>query len=500
MARYFFVVTRFVTSTPTTPTSATSSSPLALQYRNHVHYHKPSIYVNKMAPRAANKKSVAPKKKAAPKAAAQGSPDLIDLSTLPDSGSPAQGSAGGEGGPPHPEARRIRPEDMTNEERIAFGLEPHPDGQGHPDADHSPEPTRIRKVKPESPCKRSKTGSPSRSPGRTPPNPNLDEEMAGDVSPTVASVQLEEFMAFSRFPLDWVAIAADAEGAGERFLGRPVGYDGMRDDIPKLVPHSPPAAPQPAHSCPRALPREDECGCRTCIVSSIQVMFAPTSKQLISEVKVGFDETLNIQNAKIQSLGEKFTDQINTAVDFLSAKHVEQFEKMRTDVSDIKKASDDAKAAMSDIKKASDDAKAAAHAAQLSAKQAIEKIADVKDDIMKGGSRAPSEASTEAGGAFNFSYLAAAKAQEVKAPATRAATALPPRAADSSLPKSPENDCYTLVAGGFDRDTTADTMQEWLTNNLMKQIPDATDAKPVYYKKGSTAHIKSRPATQCGVS
>ena len=87
-----------------------------------MHYHQPSIYVNKMAPRAANKKSVA-LKKAAPKAMAQGSPDLIDLITLPDSGSPAQGSTGGEGGPPHPEARRVRPEDMTNAERIAFGLE-----------------------------------------------------------------------------------------------------------------------------------------------------------------------------------------------------------------------------------------------------------------------------------------------------------------------------------------------------------------------------------------
>ena len=57
------------------------------------------------------------------------------------------------------------------------------------------------------------------------------------------------------------------------------------------------------------------------------------------------------------------------------------------------------------------------------------------------------------------------------------------------MQKSPENDGYTLVAGGFERDTAADTMQEWLTSTLMKQIPDATDAKPVY-KKGSTAHVK----------
>ena len=32
-------------------------------------------------------------------------------------------------------------------------------------------------------------------------------------------------------------------------------------------------------------------------------------------------------------------------------------------------------------------------------------------------------------------------------------------------------------------------MQEWLTNNLMKQIPDAIDAKPIY-KKLSAAHVK----------
>ena len=38
-----------------------------------------------------------------------------------------------------------------------------------------------------------------------------------------------------------------------------------------------------------------------------------------------------------------------------------------------------------------------------------------------GFSRAPSEASTEAGGAFRFSYLNAAKAQEDRAPALRAA-------------------------------------------------------------------------------
>ena len=57
------------------------------------------------------------------------------------------------------------------------------------------------------------------------------------------------------------------------------------------------------------------------------------------------------------------------------------------------------------------------------------------------------------------------------------------------MPKNPENDGYTLVIGGFDRDTAADALQEWLTNNLIKLIPDATDAKPVY-KKGSTAHVK----------
>ena len=330
--------------------------------------------------------------------------------------------------------------------------------------------------------------------------------MTGDVSPTVPFAQPEEFVASSRFPLDWAAIAADAEGDGERFLSRPAEDDGKKDDIPKPAPHSPPAPPQtaqPAHACPRALPHGDERGCRACIVSSIQVMFASTSKHLISEIKVGFDETLNIQNAKIQSLDEKFTDQINTAVDCLSAKHVEQLEKLRTDVSDIKKASDDAKAAVTDIKKASEDAKAAAHSAQLSANQAIEKIADIKDDIMKGGSRAPSEASTEAGGAFNFSYLAAAKAQEVKAPATRAATALPPRAADlsQSLPRSSENDGYTLVVGGFDRDTLVDSMQGWLTNHLMKQIPDATDAtRSPSTRRAAPRTSSSRPTTQRGAS
>ena len=38
-------------------------------------------------------------------------------------------------------------------------------------------------------------------------------------------------------------------------------------------------------------------------------------------------------------------------------------------------------------------------------------------------------------------------------------------------------------------DTAADTLQDWLTKNLIKTIPDAIDAKPVY-KKGSTAHVK----------
>lgn len=192
-----------------------------------MHYYLRTNHVNKMAPCASNKKSAAPKIKAAPKAAAQVSPDLIDLGTQPDSDSPAQGSAGGEGGPPRPEVRRIRPEDMTNEERIAFGLEFPPDGQGHPDADHSPEPIRIRKVKPESPCKRSKTGSPGRAeppfPGRTPPNPN-DEIMTGDVSPTGPFVQPEEFMATSRFPVDWAAIRADEEASNT-----------MKDDDPAPV-------------------------------------------------------------------------------------------------------------------------------------------------------------------------------------------------------------------------------------------------------------------------
>ena len=435
-----------------------------------------------MAPRATNKKSATPKRMAAPKAAAHGSPDYVDLSNLPDSGSPALGSTEGGVGLPRPEDRRVRPEDMTNEERIAFGFALHPDGQGPPIADHSPEPSRVRKVKPESPCKRSKKGSPSRSPGRTPPNPNLDEFMDGEVSPTVPFEQPEEFMATSRFPLDWAAIAAEAEDAGDE-----EGDKTVKDESPEP---DPPAPPHPGHRCPRALPHEDDCGCRTCIVPSIQVMFASTSNQLINEIKVGFDETLNIQNAKIQSLGEKFTDQINSAVDLLSEKHSEQGEKMMIDVADIKKATDDAKAAVTDIKKATDDAKAAALAAQLTAKQAIEKVTDMKDDTKNGSSRAPSEASTEAGGAFHSSYLGAARAQEVKAPATCAATALPPRVAGSpGTQKSPENDGYTVVAGGFDRDTAADTMQEWLTSILMKQIPDATDAKPVY-KKGSTAHVK----------
>ena len=220
-------------------------------------------------------------------------------------------------------------------------------------------------------------------------------------------------------------------------------------------------------------------------------MFVSTSKQLISEIKVGFDGTLNIQNAKTQSFDEKFTEQINSAVDLLSEKQNVQVEKMMIDVADIKKATDDAKAAVTDIKKATDDAKAAALAAQLTAKQAIEKITDRKDDINKNGSsRAPSEASTEAGGAFRFSYLNAAKAQEDKAPAPRAAPALPPRAAGTpGMQKNPENDGYTLAAGGFERDTAADTMQEWLSSALIKQIPDATDAMPVY-RKGSMAHVK----------
>ena len=495
------------------------------QYRNHVHYYQPSNHVNKMAPRATNKKSAAPKKIAALKAAAQGSSDYVDLSNLPDTDSPAQSSAGGESGPPRPGAHRIRPEDMTNEERIAFGLAPSPDGQGHPDADHSPEPTRIRKVKPESPCKRSKIGSPPRSPGRTPPNPNLDELMTGDDSPTVPFEQPEEFMATSRFPFDWAAIVADAGSAGERFLatGRTDGQgdtntvmeddpapvtpapqdNAMKDDDPAPLTPAPQDPSRPDRPCPKALPHEDECGCKSCIVSSIQVMFASTSKQLISEVKVGFDETLNIQNARTQSLDEKFTDQINSAFDLLSEKHNVQVEQMMTDVADIKKATDVARAAdikkatdvddirkaVSDIKKATDDVKAAALAAQPPAKQAVEKVTDMKDDMKNGSSRALSEASTEAGGTFSYSYLGAAKAQESKAPAPRAATALPPRVADSIVPKSPENDGYTLVAGGFDRDTAADTMQEWLTNNFMKQIPDAIGAKPVY-KKGSTAHVK----------
>ena len=169
-------------------------------------------------------------------------------------------------------------------------------------------------------------------------------------------------------------------------------------------------------------------------------MLASMSKQLISEFKVGFDGTLNIQAAMIQSLDEKFTDQINSAFDFLGEKRNVQVEQMMTDVADIKRATDvaravdttkatdvdDVKTAVSDIKKATDDAKAAALAAQLTAKQPIEKVTD-----MSGSSRAPSEASTEAGGTFSYSYLGAAKAQESKAPAPRAATALPPRVSDS---------------------------------------------------------------------
>ena len=232
-------------------------------------------------------------------------------------------------------------------------------------------------------------------------------------------------------------------------------------------------------------------------------MFASTSKHLISEIKVGFDETLSIQNAKIQSLDERFTNQINSAFDIMSEKHTVQVEQMMTDVADIKKATDytkaadkkktkdveDIKKAVSDIKKATDDAKAAALAAQLTAKQAIEKVTDMRDDFKNGSSKAPSEASIEVGGAFPFSYLSAAKAQEARAPATRAAPALPPSAANPIMPKNPENDGFTLVVGGFDRDTAADTLQDWLTNNLIKTIPDAIDAKPIY-KKGSTAHVK----------
>ena len=188
-------------------------------------------------------------------------------------------------------------------------------------------------------------------------------------------------------------------------------------------------------------------------------MFASTSKQIISEIKEGFDETLDIQNAKIQSLDEKFTEQINAAVDMLSEKPSEQVEKVMKDVSDIKKVTDDAEAAVTDVKKATDDAKAAAMAAQLTAKQALEKIQDMKDDIKNtgGSSRAPSEASTEVGGGPHFSYPGAARAQEGKATAPRAAPALPPRTSpgSSGLQQSLENDGYTLVAGGFDRDTPA---------------------------------------------
>ena len=178
---------------------------------------------------------------------------------------------------------------MTNEERIAFGLELPPDGHGHPDADHSPEPVRIRKVKPESPCKRSQTGSPPRSPGRTPPNPN-DEIMTGDVSPTVPFVQPEEFMATSRFPIDWAAMRAEEEASNTMKDDNPAPVtpppldNTMRDDNPApLTPPAPQDPPHPVRPCPRALPHEDECGCRSCIVSSIQVMFA--SPQSISSAR-----------------------------------------------------------------------------------------------------------------------------------------------------------------------------------------------------------------------
>ena len=88
-------------------------------------------------------------------------------------------------------------------------------------------------------------------------------------------------------------------------------------------------------------------------------------------------------------------------------------------------------------------------------------------------------------GGYNFSYFAKAliRPQASAAPTPAAA------AHRSGLQRSNENNGYTLVAGGFARDADADALQEWLTTTPIKQIPDATDAKPVY-KKGSTAHLK----------
>ena len=271
LAPYLCVVILGLTTSSATPASASSTSLLPQLHRNQDYHQVISIITTKMPPRPACKKtarSATPKKNATQKSVeSRPAPECVDMSDLPDSG--GQDELSDWEGLIHPGGVKFRPGDMTHEKRVAAGFAPlpEPDGQGHPVADHSPEHSQVKKVKPESPCKRPKKGSQPPSPGRT-PNPNLMQ--TGEVSPTQPFFQPDEL------PVMILDLAGGVDGAMDD------GDKDMKIEDPLVgAPVLPPPRGEP---CPRAPPHEAECGRRDCIVSSIQVMFASTSKQYISEI------------------------------------------------------------------------------------------------------------------------------------------------------------------------------------------------------------------------
>ena len=195
-------------------------------------------------------------------------------------------------------------------------------------------------------------------------------------------------------------------------------------------------------------------------------------------------------------VSKKIEDKMETMLSTLIAKlnekidlQTEKFEKMEVGT---KKGMRHLNSKIDDLNKKNDKAnietKAIATSAQEVAKAALDQLDDIKKLIVDLEKKPP------------LTFVAAAAGSPAAAAATPAAfstfsraappppTFLIPHRAElaGSIPKSSDNDGFTLMAGGFPRNCARDILQDFITKEMIGKHDGLHDGKAIY-REGSTA-------------
>lgn len=125
------------------------------------------------------------------------------------------------------------------------------------------------------------------------------------------------------------------------------------------------------------------------------------------------------------------------------------------------------------------------------AKAAMDQVDILKKDILDLKKKKTDAGARDGGGSGAAAPQPRAAAFAVPQPqaATSPFAAAASGARDGGgLPKSIDNDGFTLCAGGFDRNCPRDVMQDFITKEFIGKFDGLTDGKPIY-REGSTGHL-----------